>query len=140
MTTPHDPFWPRVQDTLRAFAHSCPTVDVKVDVTEIAALLLAALTKMEHRIMTELEDLQAAVAAEDTAISALAAEQATFLADIAAKLTAAGIDPALLAPITADITARVADLQALTAAEVAADPGAAPAAAPADAPAAEPTA
>jgi len=74
--------------------------------------------------MTELDDLQAAVAAEDAAIEALKTEQATFLADIAARLAAAGIDPALLAPITADITARVADLQALTAAEAAADPGA----------------
>lgn len=70
------------------------------------------------------------------------AEQATFLADIATEIEAlkaqaggAGVDPAALAPITAAISARVADLQALTAAEVAADPAAAaPAeAAPADA-------
>lgn len=95
--------------------------------------ILAVMAEFRGEIMAELDDLQAAVAAEDAAIEALKTEQATFLADIAARLAASGVDPALLAPITADITARVADLQALTAAEVAADPAPVAAAAPADA-------
>jgi len=102
-------------------------ITVSVDLSAVHAKL--------ERIMTELENLQAAVASEDQAITDLAAEQATFLADVAARIAAleaaAGVDPAVLAPITADITARVADLQALTAAEVAADPAPA-AAAPAE--------
>lgn len=97
-------------------------IHVGPSATDVTTTILAALAHNQGVIVTELEALQAADAAEAAAITALKTEQATFLTDIAAALAATGVDPAALAPITAAITARVADLQALTSAEQAADP------------------
>jgi hypothetical protein len=88
----------------------------------VAAQLDAALTPFKEQIMTALEDLQADEAALDAKVVALVAEQATFLTDIAAALSAAGVDPTALAAVGSDITAQSAQLQTLLDAQVAADP------------------
>jgi hypothetical protein len=87
------------------------------------ASILRAFERMEHKVVTALEDLQAADVVLGAAVTDLVTEQATFLTDVAAALAAAGTDPAALAAVTADLTARAAELTSLAEAQRAADPG-----------------
>jgi hypothetical protein len=86
--------------------------------------ILAAFKEMETNVMGALEDIQAADLQLDAEVTALVDEQATFLTDVAAKIAAAGVDPAALAAVTADVTAQAGKLTALADAQRAADPGA----------------
>jgi hypothetical protein len=86
--------------------------------------ILAAFNRMETNVMGALEDLQAADLQLDAEVTALVDEQATFLTDVAAKIAAAGVDPAALAAVTADVTAQAGKLTALADAQRAADPAA----------------
>jgi len=95
-----------------------PVINIGVSAEDLAHIK----TQLEQ-IVTALEDLQAADTALDAEIVALIAEQAQFLTDIAAKLGAAGVDPAALAAVSADLTSQAAQLQTLHDAQVAADPG-----------------
>lgn len=87
-------------------------------------LILSTLQRMETRIMSGLTDLQAAVTAEGADLSALEAEQATFLTDITAALSNGDSDAAVEAAAQTVLAYRQR-LQALAAAQAAADPGAA---------------
>jgi hypothetical protein len=103
-------------------------IDTEADLIRIiSAATKAALQPALERIMTALTDLQAANAAEETALEGLETEEKTFLADIAAALAAAGTDPTALAAVTTNINARVTRLNAVAAEEVAADPADTPA-------------
>ena len=73
-----------------------------------------------EKIMSALDDLTAAVAAEDTVIDSAV----TLINGIPALIAAAGTDPAKLQALTADITAKAS---ALSAAVVANTPAATPA-------------
>lgn len=73
--------------------------------------------------MAAIDDLQAAVAAEDTVIDSAV----TLLNGIPALIAAAGVDPAKLAALQSDITAKTT---ALSAAVLANTPTPAPAAPP----------
>jgi hypothetical protein len=75
--------------------------------------------QMLGKIMAALDDLQAAVAAEDTVIDSAV----TLIQGIPALIAAAGTDPAKLQALTADITAKS---QALAAAVAANTPAATP--------------
>jgi hypothetical protein len=90
---------------------------------EALGLLLTAIRDMEHRIMSGLSDLQAAVTAEGADLSALEAEQATFLTDITAALSNGDSDAAV-EDAAQTVLAYRQRLQALAAAQLAADPGA----------------
>ena len=73
---------------------------------------LDLILKNLEKIMSAIDDLTAAVAAEDTVI-----ESAVVLINgFAAQLAAAGTDPTKLAALQADITAKTADLSAAVAA------------------------
>lgn len=74
----------------------------------------------QEKIMSALTDLQASV----TALDAVVDKAIALLADISARLVAAGTDPAALAALKTDIDARTAALSA----EVDKDTPAAPAA------------
>lgn len=87
---------------------------------------LARILHGQEIIMGVLEDLQAADEALAAEVTDLADEQATFLADVAARLANAP-DPAAVAAVTADVTAKADALRALADAQRAADPGAPPA-------------
>ena len=84
--------------------------------------ILRAFNRMETKVVTALEDLQAADLQLDQEVTALVDEQATFLTDVAAALAAAGTDPAAIAAVTADVQAQAAKLTALADAQRAADP------------------
>jgi hypothetical protein len=86
--------------------------------------ILRAFERMEHKVVTALEDLQAADVVLDDSVTNLVDEQATFLTDVAAALTAAGTDPTAIAAVTADVQARASQLTSLAEAQRAADPGA----------------
>lgn len=88
---------------------------------EALGLLLTAIRDMEHRIMSGLTDLQAAVTAEGADLSALEAEQAAFLTAITAALSDTDSDAAVeaAAQTVNDYRQR---LQALAAGQVAATP------------------
>lgn len=73
--------------------------------------------------MGVLDDLRAADAALADEVHALADEQATFLADVAARLAGNEEDPAAIAQVVADIHDRQGELRALADAQRAADPG-----------------
>lgn len=110
----------------------------------VADELAKALAPLKEQIMSELDNLEAAETTLETAVANLAAEQATFLADIAVKLAGAvtnGIDPTAVQAVADQLNAQATKLNDLAAAQAAADPAApAPAAtaAPTD-PAAAPT-
>lgn len=61
-----------------------------------------------EEIMTQLQDLQAAVQAEDTVI----ASAVTLIQGIAQRIADAGVDPDALQALTDDITAQAASLGA----------------------------
>src|ERR1700742_3035057 len=82
------------------------------------------LQQMENRIMSALDDLQAAVAQEDTVI----ASAITLIDGIPALIAAAGTDPAKLQALQSDIQSKS---QALAAAVAANTPAATPPATPA---------
>jgi hypothetical protein len=77
-----------------------------------ALQLDAHLIRMENKIMAALDDLQAAVAAEDTVVDSAVA----LLQGLKAALDAAGTDPVKLSALSADITAKTASLSAAVAA------------------------
>lgn len=89
-----------------------PEVHVRLDVHSRQLSLI--LDKLET-IMSALDDLQAAVAAEDTVIDSAI----VLIQGIPALIAAAGTDPAKLAALQADITAKT---QALSAAVTANTP------------------
>lgn len=94
-----------------------------------AIATLTSLVSNQGATMTDaLGNLEAAETAEEAAITSLEAEQTTFLADVAAALSAAGTDPAALQAVADRITAESARISALQAAQVAADPATPPAA------------
>lgn len=69
-------------------------------------------------IMAAIDDLQAAVAAEDTVIDSAI----TLIQGIPALIAAAGVDPAKLAALQSDITAKSSALAAAVAANTPAQP------------------
>ena len=75
---------------------------------------------MEKRIMAAIDDLQDAVAQEDTVI----ASAITLINGIPALIAAAGTDPAKLQALQADITAKSQSLAAAVAANTPAAPAA----------------
>lgn len=77
------------------------------------------LLSFERRIMTQLQDLQAAVAAEDAVI----ASAVTLINGIAARIAAAGTDGDALAALSADIQSQSASLAAAVAANTPAASG-----------------
>lgn len=83
--------------------------------------ILAALNRMETRIMSGLTDLQAAVTAEGADLSALEAEQAAFLTAITTALSDTDSDAAVEAAAQTVLAYRQR-LQALAAGQVAATP------------------
>lgn len=85
------------------------------------------LLQLERSIMTQLQDLQTAVAAEDAVIGSAI----TLINGIAARITAAGTDGDALAALTADIQSQAANLAAAVAANTPSAPSPAPAPAPA---------
>lgn len=90
--------------------------------------MLRAISTTEAKLMATLDDVQAAVTAEDTVIGS--AE--TLLQGLSAQLAAAGTDPAKLAALQSDITAKTSELAAAVAANTpaAAPPAPAPSPAP----------
>lgn len=74
--------------------------------------------KNQELIMAALDDLAAAVAAEDTVIDSAV----TLLNGLKAALDAAGTDPAKLAALSADITAKTAALSTAVSANTPAAP------------------
>jgi tryptophanyl-tRNA synthetase len=74
--------------------------------------LIQLLQQMETKIMAALDDLQAAVTAEDTVIDSAI----TLLQGLAAALLAAGSDPGKLAALQSDIVTKTAALSAAVAA------------------------
>src|SRR6266403_1761913 len=85
------------------------------------------LLNQQETMMSALDDLQAAVAAEDTVIDSAI----TLINGIPALIAAAGVDPAKLTALQADITAKS---KALADAVAANTPAAAPPAGPTAAP------
>jgi hypothetical protein len=79
-----------------------------IDLKHQGALILERL----ETIMSALDDLQAAVTAEDTVIDSAI----TLIQGIPALIAAAGVDPAKLSALQADITAKSAALGAAVAA------------------------
>ena len=73
---------------------------------------------METKIMAAIDDLQAAVAAEDTVIDSAI----TLIKGIPALIAAAGVDPAKLTALQADITAKSQSLADAVAANTPAAP------------------
>jgi hypothetical protein len=84
---------------------------------ELGVIMLLTLSKQEA-IMAAIDDLQAAVAAEDTVIDSAIA----LINGIPALIAAAGTDPAKLAALQADITAKSGALAAAVAANTPAAP------------------
>lgn len=91
--------------------------EVKVQFGEICRKIDLVLSKQEA-IMAAIDDLQAAVAAEDTVIDSAIA----LINGIPALIAAAGTDPAKLAALQADITAKSGALAAAVAANTPAAP------------------
>ena len=73
---------------------------------------------LQERTTAAIDDLQTAVAAEDTVIDSAV----TLLKGLKDALDAAGTDPAKLAALSADITAKTASLSAAVAANTPAAP------------------
>jgi len=88
-----------------------PWDDAPAWAVELGVIMLLTLSKQEA-IMAALDDLQAAVAAEDTVIDSAIA----LINGIPALIAAAGTDPAKLAALQADITAKSGALAAAVAA------------------------
>ena len=75
-------------------------------------LILDKLDLNQENIMAAIDDLQAAVAAEDTVIDSAI----TLIQGIPALIAAAGVDPAKLAALQSDITTKSSALAAAVAA------------------------
>jgi hypothetical protein len=82
--------------------------------------MLSAIIKNQETEMAAIDDLQAAVAAEDTVIDSAI----TLIQGIPALIAAAGTDQAKLTALQADITAKSAALAAAVAANTPAAPAA----------------
>jgi hypothetical protein len=110
--------------------HNCenPWEGAPLWAIELGAQNILIISTLEA-IMAAIDDLQAAVAAEDTVIDSAV----TLLNGIPALIAAAGVDPAKLTALQADITSRTATLAA---AVLVGTPTPAPAAPPVTAPAA----
>jgi hypothetical protein len=91
--------------------HADPWNDAPPWAIELGVIMLLTLSKQEA-IMAAIDDLQAAVAAEDTVIDSAIA----LINGIPALIAAAGTDPAKLAALQADITAKSRALAAAVAA------------------------
>lgn len=89
--------------------HNCetPWADAPAWAVELGAINILIITKLEA-IMAAIDDLAAAVAAEDTTIDSAV----VLLNGIPALIAAAGTDPAKLASLQSDITAKTATLAA----------------------------
>jgi hypothetical protein len=98
-------------------------VHIKSD-PEVLARLDLVLDKLDlvssnqETMMAAIDDLQAAVAAEDTVIDSAI----TLIQGIPALIAAAGVDPAKLAALQSDITAKSSALAAAVAANTPAAP------------------
>ena len=112
---------------MRLFGHEHHHNDNPMDGASPAVVelyhMLAHIIETQEKIMAAIDDLAAAVAAEDTVIDGAV----TLLNGIPALIAAAGTDPAKLAALQADITAKTTTLAA---AVLAGTPTPAPAAAP----------
>ena len=97
--------------------HEAPWDDAPSWAIELGVIMLLTLSKQEA-IMAAIDDLQAAVAAEDTVIDSAIA----LINGIPALIAAAGTDPAKLAALQADITAKSGALAAAVAANTPAAP------------------
>lgn len=111
--------WRKETDRLpkRWFHFLMPDFAVRVWLEVINRKLDLILTNQE-KIMTALDDLQAAVAAEDTVIDSAI----TLIQGIPALIAAAGIDPAKLTALQNDITAKSTALASAVAANTPAAP------------------
>src|SRR6266850_1515180 len=69
---------------------------------DILAEQIDLIIKNQETLMTAIDDLQAAVAAEDTVIDSAI----TLISGIPALIAAAGVDPAKLAALQTDITTK----------------------------------
>ena len=89
-------------------------VHIKPDHEVLARLdlILDKLDLNQENIMAAIDDLQAAVAAEDTVIDSAI----TLIQGIPALIAAAGVDPAKLAALQSDITTKSSALAAAVAA------------------------
>lgn len=85
----------------RWFHHFLPDYEVS-DRLEIIECKLDLIIRNQETTMAAIDDLQAAVAAEDTVIDSAI----TLIQGIPALIAAAGVDPAKLQALQADITAK----------------------------------
>jgi len=97
-----------------------PTININLNIKpdpEVRARLDAILDQLglvvsnQETMMAAIDDLQAAVAAEDTVIDSAIA----LIQGIPALIAAAGVDPAKLAALQSDITAKSSSLAAAVA-------------------------
>jgi hypothetical protein len=97
--------------------HIKPDHEVRARLDAILDQLGLVVSKQET-MMAAIDDLQAAVAAEDTVIDSAIA----LIQGIPALIAAAGVDPAKLAALQSDITAKSSSLAAAVAANTPAAP------------------
>lgn len=87
------------------YHHFVPDTQIQSALDALSRKLDLVITngqKLETKIMAAIDDLQAAVAAEDTVIDSAI----TLIKGIPALIAAAGVDPAKLTALQADITAK----------------------------------
>ena len=109
---------------INLYHHFVPDTQVQSALDALSKKLDLIITngqKLESRIMAAIDDLQAAVAAEDTVIDSAVA----LIQGIPALIAAAGVDPAKLAALQTDIAAHATTLAAAVAANTPAAPAAA---------------
>ena len=97
--------------------HIKPDPEVRARLDDILDQL-GLVVSTQETMMAAIDDLQAAVAAEDTVIDSAI----TLIQGIPALIAAAGVDPARLAALQSDITAKSSALAAAVAANTPAAP------------------
>jgi hypothetical protein len=101
----------------RWFHHFLPDYEV-LNRLELLSRKLDLIIQNQETEMAQIDDLQAAVAAEDTVIDSAI----TLIQGIPALIAAAGVDPAKLAALQSDITAKSSALAAAVTANTPATP------------------
>jgi hypothetical protein len=102
---------------IHVHVHIKPDPEVRARLDDILKQLGLVVNNQET-MMAAIDDLQAAVAAEDTVIDSAIA----LIQGIPALIAAAGVDPAKLAALQSDITAKSSSLAAAVAANTPAAP------------------
>jgi hypothetical protein len=97
--------------------HIKPDPEVRARLDDIFEQL-GLVVRNQETTMSAIDDLQAAVAAEDTVIDSAI----TLIQGIPALIAAAGVDPAKLAALQSDITAKSSALASAVAANTPAPP------------------